>query len=67
MGADGGGAPRPAADRDGWRLDALFETTAGPVRAGAAGDGPPLVRAHGWPWSSFRWHRVLPALARRLG
>ncbi len=29
-----------------------------------AGDGPPLILAHGWPWSSFSWHRIIPELAK---
>jgi pimeloyl-ACP methyl ester carboxylesterase len=24
-----------------------------------------LVLAHGWPWSSYSWPRIIPALARR--
>ena len=47
-----------------WHLDETHETSAGRVRAGRAGDGPPLVLCHGWPWSSHSWHRVIPALAR---
>ncbi len=49
-----------------WTLDRTYDTSAGQVRAGAAGDGPPLVLAHGWPWSSYSWHRVIPALADRF-
>lgn len=22
--------------------------------------------AHGWPWSSYSWHRVIPALSREF-
>jgi len=47
----------------GWHLDERFETSAGTVAAGAIGDGPPLVLAHGWPWSSYAWHRIIPSLA----
>ncbi len=47
-----------------WKLDELVKTSAGPVAAGSAGNGPALVLAHGWPWSSFSWHRVIPELAR---
>ncbi len=47
----------------GWKLDETYETTAGAVAAGRAGSGPDLVLAHGWPWSSFSWHRVIPELA----
>lgn len=48
-----------------WSLDETIETSAGAVAAGRAGDGPDLVLAHGWPWSSFSWHRVIPGLARQ--
>ncbi|SEL36691.1 alpha/beta fold hydrolase [Pacificibacter marinus] len=48
----------------GWNLDESYETAAGKVAAGRAGEGPDLVLAHGWPWSSFSWHRVIPDLAK---
>jgi len=48
-----------------WTLDTIVPTPAGEVAAGSVGDGPPLVLAHGWPWSSYCWHRVVPALAQR--
>ena len=47
-----------------WNLDTTYSTPAGKVAAGSTGDGPPLVLAHGWPWSSYTWHRVIPALAQ---
>lgn len=46
-----------------WHLDNIYESRLGPIAWGNAGDGPALVLAHGWPWSSFAWHRVIPALA----
>ncbi|MGH6948973.1 MAG: alpha/beta fold hydrolase [Kiloniellales bacterium] len=49
-----------------WRLDETVETSAGSVAAGSCGDGPALVLAHGWPWSSFSWHRVIPELAKHF-
>src|SRR3990170_2166934 len=48
-----------------WTLDETLETSAGTVAAGRCGSGPALVLAHGWPWSSFSWHRGIPDLARR--
>ncbi|RWO04224.1 MAG: alpha/beta hydrolase, partial [Mesorhizobium sp.] len=48
-----------------WKLDETVETSAGAVAAGQFGSGPALVLAHGWPWSSFSWHRIIPDLARR--
>ena len=48
-----------------WHLNDRFQTQAGAVAAGKTGTGPPLVLAHGWPWSSFAWHRIIPDLARR--
>jgi pimeloyl-ACP methyl ester carboxylesterase len=47
-----------------WHLDETWETRAGRVAAGRAGQGPALVLAHGWPWSSYCWHRIIPVLAR---
>lgn len=49
-----------------WNLSETVETSAGSVAGGRAGDGPPLVLAHGWPWSSFSWHRVIPDLAKQF-
>lgn len=49
-----------------WNLDHTVTTPAGDVAWGTVGSGPPLVLAHGWPWSSFSWHRVIPALAERF-
>ena len=46
-----------------WVLDEVHNTSAGRVSAGQCGAGAPLVLAHGWPWSSFSWHRIVPALA----
>lgn len=48
-----------------WLLDETAQTSAGAVAAGRFGRGPALVLAHGWPWSSFSWHRIIPHLARR--
>ena len=45
-----------------WALTETVATRAGAVAAGRTGEGPPLVLAHGWPWSSFSWHRIIPAL-----
>ena len=47
-----------------WKLDKTVSTSAGSVSSGSVGDGPDLVLAHGWPWSSFSWHRVIPELAK---
>ncbi|MEJ8562799.1 alpha/beta hydrolase [Yoonia sp. GPGPB17] len=49
-----------------WKLDQSTATPAGAVAWGSAGSGPPLVLAHGWPWSSYSWHRLIPALAERF-
>ncbi|MGF1594455.1 MAG: alpha/beta fold hydrolase [Kiloniellaceae bacterium] len=48
-----------------WHLGETWTTSAGSVAAGRCGDGPALVLAHGWPWSSYSWHRIIPDLARR--
>lgn len=49
-----------------WSINETVATGAGAVAAGRTGDGPDLVLAHGWPWSSFSWHRVVPALSKRF-
>lgn len=49
-----------------WGLDERIGTSAGVVAAGRAGEGPPLVLAHGWPWSSYAWHRLIPKLSQRF-
>ncbi len=48
-----------------WALTSMAETSAGRVAAGSVGRGPDLVLAHGWPWSSYAWRRVVPELAKR--
>ncbi|MFK7966681.1 MAG: alpha/beta fold hydrolase [Burkholderiaceae bacterium] len=45
-------------------LTETIRTSAGTVAAGRAGAGPALVLAHGWPWSSYSWHRIIPTLAK---
>ena len=47
-----------------WKLDESVETSGGAVAAGRTGAGPALVLAHGWPWSSVSWHRIIPHLAK---
>jgi pimeloyl-ACP methyl ester carboxylesterase len=47
-----------------WKLDEAVTTSAGRVAAGRVGKGENVVLAHGWPWSSYSWHRVVPELAR---
>jgi len=49
-----------------WKLDDSVKTSAGRVSAGSCGGGPALVLAHGWPWSSYAWHRIIPSLAKRF-
>ena len=49
-----------------WTLDETVTTSGGQVAVGRSGSGPPLVLAHGWPWSSFSWHRIIPALSERF-
>ncbi|MCR9239495.1 MAG: alpha/beta hydrolase [Alphaproteobacteria bacterium] len=47
-----------------WKLTENYQTSAGRVSAGRCGDGPDLILAHGWPWSSYSWHRLIPELAK---
>ncbi|MEO0772038.1 MAG: alpha/beta hydrolase [Pseudomonadota bacterium] len=49
-----------------WHLNTTAPSPAGQIAWGSAGSGPPLVLTHGWPWSSFSWHRIIPALARHF-
>lgn len=49
-----------------WTLPDSYETSAGHVAARRTGNGPPLVLAHGWPWSSFAWSRVASVLAEHF-
>ncbi|MBX2885195.1 MAG: alpha/beta hydrolase [Granulosicoccus sp.] len=49
-----------------WELNEIVSTSAGQVAAGSAGEGPDLVLAHGWPWSSFSWHRLVPDLTKKF-
>ncbi|MBX2854029.1 MAG: alpha/beta hydrolase [Rhodobacteraceae bacterium] len=49
-----------------WTLNETVATPAGKLAAGSAGDGQPLVLAHGWPWSSMSWRRIIPALVERF-
>ena len=53
---------RPADTK--WQLDQVVSTPFGEVAAGSAGKGPPLVLAHGWPWSSYSWQLLIPGLAK---
>lgn len=46
-----------------WHVQERVRSPAGKIAFGRAGSGPPVVLAHGWPWSSFAWHRVIPSLA----
>ncbi|WP_306261693.1 alpha/beta fold hydrolase [Pararhizobium sp. IMCC21322] len=47
-----------------WKLTEEYQTSAGRVSAGRCGEGPDLILAHGWPWSSYSWHRLIPQLAK---
>lgn len=49
-----------------WALTERVMTSAGEVAAGRSGEGPTLILAHGWPWSSVSWHRIIPALEQRF-
>ncbi len=46
-------------------IDEVVNTSAGNVAAGSTGEGQAVILAHGWPWSSYSWHRVIPELAKR--
>ena len=46
-----------------WALTQEVETSAGVLAAGKAGSGRSLVLAHGWLWSSYSWHKLIPVLS----
>lgn len=48
-----------------WHLNDRVNTSAGYVAAGSSGKGQAIVLAHGWPWSSFSWHRLIPTLSKK--
>lgn len=64
MGEARRGTGNVVARRSEWVLDETVETEAGRVAAARFGEGPDLVLAHGWPWSSYSYHRLVPALSR---
>jgi pimeloyl-ACP methyl ester carboxylesterase len=49
-----------------WHLDNTVSSPAGQIAWGSAGSGPALVLAHGWPWSSYSWHRLIPTLSEHF-
>ena len=49
-----------------WSLTDKIGTSAGLISAGTAGSGKPLILAHGWPWSSYCWHRLIPSLSEKF-
>lgn len=53
-------------DAANWHLSEEIRTSAGVVKAGRAGEGPSLVLAHGWPWSSWSWHQLIPELSKKF-
>jgi pimeloyl-ACP methyl ester carboxylesterase len=46
-----------------WVLEHGYAFRGQAVRYGAMGEGPPIVFAHGTPFSSYVWHRIAPYLA----
>ena len=49
-----------------WVLRQRFGTDEGEIAWDRLGDGPPVVIAHGTPWSSWTWRRVAALLAERF-
>jgi pimeloyl-ACP methyl ester carboxylesterase len=48
-----------------WPLDRSFDFRGDTIRYRIEGSGPDLLMVHGTPFSSYVWHRVLPAIASR--
>lgn len=46
-----------------WPLDRGFGFRGDTIRYRVQGDGPDLLLVHGTPFSSYVWHRILPAIA----
>ncbi len=46
-----------------WPLESTFDFRGDAIRYRLAGTGPDLVLVHGTPFSSYVWHRILPAIA----
>jgi len=49
-----------------WNQSEEYGTSAGTVAAGRACEGPDLMLAPGWLWSSFSWNRAIPELAKNF-
>ena len=47
-----------------WHVEDEVLTSAGRVQTGNSGNGPPVILAHGWPWSSYSWYKLIPKLAK---
>ena len=48
---------------DNWPLEGSFDFRGDAVRYGVQGSGPDLLLVHGTPFSSYVWHRIVPALS----
>src|SRR5262245_44215379 len=46
-----------------WNLPNVFEFEGQKIRWGMVGEGPPLVFAHGTPFNSVIWRRIIPCFA----
>ena len=46
-----------------WKLSQTYDFNGRTVRYGVRGDGPPVVLAHGTPWSSFNLRHIIKALS----
>jgi pimeloyl-ACP methyl ester carboxylesterase len=50
---------------DQWLPRQSYESREGTIRYDVFGEGPPLVLVHGTPFSSYVWHKIIPALSSR--
>ncbi len=46
-----------------WKLSQTYDFNGRTVRYGVRGDGPPVVLAHGTPWSSFNLRHIIKGLS----
>ena len=49
---------------DSWNLTRRFDFRGQEVAYDILGDGPPVVRVHGTPFSSYVWRNIARELAR---
>jgi pimeloyl-ACP methyl ester carboxylesterase len=57
------GLPTPAIDAPGFKRRTV-RTNSIDIHYAVAGHGPAVLLLHGWPFTWYTWHRIIPTLAR---